>query len=85
MKLSQWAKNNSLSYQTALNHWRRGLINGKQLATGTIVVFEDDNSVVKNKILQVATYARVSSSENKHFILISFLFFFLVSFLQLIH
>lgn len=65
MKLSQWAKNNSLSYQTALNHWRRGLINGKQLATGTIVVFEDDNSVVKNKILQVATYARVSSSENK--------------------
>ena len=65
MKLSQWAKNNSLSYQTALNHWRRGLINGKQLATGTIVVFEDDNSVVKNKMLQVATYARVSSSENK--------------------
>ena len=65
MKLSQWAKNNSLSYQTALNHWRRGLINGKQLATGTIVVFEDDNSVVRNKILQVATYARVSSSENK--------------------
>jgi putative resolvase len=65
MKLSKWAKNNSVCYQTALNHWKRGLIKGKQLQTGTIVVFEEDNEVVENKELQVATYARVSSSENK--------------------
>jgi predicted site-specific integrase-resolvase len=65
MKLSKWAKINSVSYQTALNHWNRGLIEGKQLQTGTIVVFEEDNEVVSNKELQVATYARVSSSENK--------------------
>ena len=65
MKLSKWAKINSVTYATALNHWNQGLINGKQLATGTIVVFEDDNEVVKNKDIQIATYARVSSSQNK--------------------
>jgi putative resolvase len=65
MKLSEWAKKNSVCYQTALNHWNRGLIKGKQLQTGTIVVFDDDEKVVENKELQIATYARVSSSENK--------------------
>jgi predicted site-specific integrase-resolvase len=65
MKLSEWAKRNSVTYVTAQNHWRRGLIPGKQLATGTIVVFDDDNEVVIPKDIQVATYARVSSSQNK--------------------
>lgn len=65
MKLSQWAKNNSVSYQTALNHWNSGLIKGKQLATGTIVIFDDVSEADDNKILQIATYARVSSSQNK--------------------
>ena len=65
MKLSEWAKINSLSYQTALNHWNRGLIDGKQLATGTIVIFDDVKKIDKTKILQIATYARVSSTQNK--------------------
>jgi len=65
MKLSEWAKRNSVTYVTAQNHWRKGLIPGKQLSTGTIVVFEDDNKVVKIKELQIATYARVSSTQNK--------------------
>jgi len=65
MKLSEYAKKNNLTYQSALRHWKNGLLNGKQLATGTIVIFEDDSEAVKNKIVQVATYARVSSSKNK--------------------
>jgi predicted site-specific integrase-resolvase len=65
MKLKEYARRNSITYRTAQNHWKNGLINGKQLATGTIVVFEDDNEVVKDKVLQVATYARVSSSQNR--------------------
>jgi putative resolvase len=66
MKLSEYAKRNNITYRTAQRHWANGLIPGKQLATGTIVVFEDDKKeIVKNKNLQVATYARVSSSQNK--------------------
>ena len=59
------SRRNNITYRTAQRHWYNGLLNGKQLATGTIVIFEDDKEIVKNKILQVATYARVSSSQNK--------------------
>lgn len=65
MKLSEYAKLKGVTYRTAQNHWYKGLLKGEQLATGTIVIFENDCSAVKNKILQVATYARVSSSKNK--------------------
>jgi len=66
MKLSEYARRNNITYRTAQRHWSDGLIPGKQLATGTIVVFEDDKKeIVKIKTLQVATYARVSSSQNK--------------------
>jgi putative resolvase len=65
MKLSEYARRNNISYGTALRHWTTGLLNGKQLATGTIVIFEDDSEAVKDKVLRVATYARVSSSQNK--------------------
>jgi len=66
MKLSEYARRNNITYRTAQRHWYNGLINGKQLATGTIVVFEDDKEkIVKTKDLQVATYARVSSTQNK--------------------
>ena len=66
MKLSEYARQNNITYRTAQRHWSNGMIPGKQLATGTIVVFEDDKKeIVKSKILQVATYARVSSSQNK--------------------
>lgn len=65
MKLSDYAKLNSITYRTAFSHWKKGLIKGKQLATGTIVVFDDqdtDSKIENNVIL----YARVSSSENKN-------------------
>ena len=65
MKLSEYARKNNLTYQSALRHWTIGLLNGKQLATGTIVIFDDDSEAVKNKTVQVATYARVSSTQNK--------------------
>ncbi len=67
MKLREWAKLNSVTYQTALNHWHRGLIKGKQLDTGTIVIFEDGipDKFNKSDGLGVVTYARVSSSQNK--------------------
>jgi predicted site-specific integrase-resolvase len=65
MKLSEYARRNNITYRTAQRHWYNGLLSGKQLATGTIVIFEDDKEVVKNKILQIATYARVSSTQNK--------------------
>ena len=65
MKLSEYARKNNITYQSALRHWNIGLLNGKQLATGTIVIFDEDSEAVKNKIIQVATYARVSSSQNK--------------------
>jgi predicted site-specific integrase-resolvase len=63
MKLSEYARRNCITYRTAQNHWYKGLLDGEQLATGTIVIF--DKKPVKNTTLQVATYARVSSLQNK--------------------
>jgi putative resolvase len=62
MKLSQYAKLNSITYKAAHEQWKKGLIKGKQLPTGTIVV-EDEKSLIKG--YGVILYARVSSSENK--------------------
>lgn len=64
MKLRDYAKLNSVTYRTAYNHWKAGLIKGKQLETGTIVV-ENSNTTNNNSEIKVATYARVSTSENK--------------------
>ena len=41
MKLSEYAKQNSITYKTAFNHWKKGYIKGKQLPSGTIVVFDE--------------------------------------------
>lgn len=62
MKLSEWAKKNSLTYHGAWNIWKKGLIpNARQLPTGTVVIDEDKTFKVENVII----YARVSSSQNK--------------------
>lgn len=61
MKLSQYAKQNSISYQTAWNHFNKGLIDGAyQLESGTVVV--PDSIVVEETTV---VYARVSSSQNR--------------------
>lgn len=64
IKLSQYAKENSITYKTAHNHWKKGIIKGKQLDTGTVLV-EVIDKISPNDLL-VVTYARVSSSENKN-------------------
>jgi putative resolvase len=64
MKLSVYAKKNNIAYRTAHRHWKKGLIKGRQLETGTIVV--DDYTPDKGTDTSgVVLYARVSSSENK--------------------
>ncbi len=63
MKLSEYAKNTGISYQTAWRMWKRGQLNAYQLPTGTIVVkIKEESSSVD---LIACIYARVSSAENK--------------------
>ena len=63
MKLSEYAKMNSISYQAAWNQFKKGLIpNARQLPTGTVVVDEIKST---QKPEHTVIYARVSSSENK--------------------
>ena len=63
MKLSEYAKKNSMTYQSAWNHFNKGLIpNARQLPSGTVVI---DEIVENDKPEYVIVYARVSSSENK--------------------
>lgn len=63
MKLSEYAKKNSVSYKTAWKWFKDGLIpNSRQLKTGTIIV---DESVEAKRDEYTIVYARVSSSENK--------------------
>lgn len=63
MKLSEYARRNSISYQTAWHHFKEGLIpNARQLPSGTVVVDEINEST---KPEYTIVYARVSSSENR--------------------
>lgn len=59
MKLSDYAKQQGVSYRTAHRMWKRGELKGRQLSTGTILI--DTNTQVEGVIV----YARVSSAENK--------------------
>jgi predicted site-specific integrase-resolvase len=40
MKLSAFAKNEGIAYLTAYRWWRLGYLNGKQAASGTILIDE---------------------------------------------
>lgn len=67
MKLSAWAKQKGLTYQTAWNLYKKNQIpNAYALATGTIIVDEDKEKT--NTKEHVVVYARVSSSENKKYL-----------------
>ena len=63
MKLSQYAKQQGISYRTALRWFRNGTIKGDQAATGTIIVTEGEKPSAHPE--KVAVYARVSSAEHK--------------------
>ncbi len=62
MKLSDWARKNQLSYKTAYRLYKSGNLpcRCEQLATGTILVYEDEA-----KPFKVTIYARVSSHDQK--------------------
>ena len=63
MKLSEYARLNSVTYRTAWQWYKDGKIEGaKQLNTGTVVV-PDMKKLVRDEY--VVVYSRVSSSENK--------------------
>ena len=65
IKLSEYAKRNDMSYTSAYNHYKKGLIdNTKVLKTGSILV-EDDIFISENGISRAYLYSRVSSNENK--------------------
>lgn len=63
MKLSDYAKEAGVSYQTAWRMWKRGELNAYQLPTGTIIV-KTDNPDSKSELI-ACIYSRVSSAENK--------------------
>jgi predicted site-specific integrase-resolvase len=64
MKLSDWARKNGLDYKTAYHLFRSGKFPRpvEQLATGTILVHEPEQSQVAPA---AALYARVSSHDKK--------------------
>ena len=63
MKLSQYAKQQGISYRTALRWFRDGTIHGYQAPSGTILVTESRE--LAQAVQKVAIYARVSSSEQR--------------------
>lgn len=65
MKLSAYAKKIGVSYLTAYLYWKKGLLKGKQLQTGTIIIQEEETTQAIQTQPRVVLYARVSSSENK--------------------
>lgn len=69
MKLSEYARKNNITYRTAHRHWKQGLITGKQLNTGTIVVLELTNThqPIKNLVVLCARVSNrcAEATENK--------------------
>lgn len=63
MKLSQYAKQQGISYRTALRWFKAGTVKGYQAPSGTIIVTTDEQPDMSSH--KVAVYARVSSTENK--------------------
>jgi len=61
MKLSQYAKENNLTYNAVWRQWKKGILDAKQLPSGTIVV--NENPISSNVCV---LYSRVSSSQNKN-------------------
>lgn len=62
MKLSEYAKKNNVTYITAHNWYKKGMIpNAYQLPSGTIIVKEEQKKLQRNVI-----YCRVSSKDRKH-------------------
>lgn len=63
MKLSQYAKQQGISYSTALRWWHQGVLRGYQAPSGTIIVETDGKPKPQSE--HVVIYARVSSPEHR--------------------
>jgi putative resolvase len=63
MKLSQYAKQQGISYSTALRWFHDGVINGYQAPSGTIIILEEKPKPSLQE--RVAIYARVSSAGHR--------------------
>lgn len=63
MKLSHYAKQQGISYSTALRWWHQGVIRGYQAPSGTIIVEAEVKPHTREE--RVAIYARVSSAEHR--------------------
>jgi putative resolvase len=64
MKLSQYAKQVGVSYETAWNWFKAGRIRGYQMDTGTIIITESSPNEVGGPAGKVVIYTRVSAAEN---------------------
>jgi putative resolvase len=64
MKLSAYAKQQGISYQTAWRMWQRGELPAHQLPSGTVIV-EVPAALQAVRPQKVAVYARVSSTEHR--------------------
>jgi putative resolvase len=65
MKLSAYAKQLGIHYDTAYRMWQRGEIAGYQLPSGTIIVTAPEVQPPPSRPQKVAVYARVSSAEHR--------------------
>ena len=64
IKLSAYAKQLGISYQTAWRMWERGELPAHQLPSGTIIV-DAPVPAIQPRLQKVAVYARVSSAEHR--------------------
>ena len=51
MKLSTYAKINGISYRTAYRYWKNGILKGRQMPTGTILI-DINNEEQLNEFLE---------------------------------
>ena len=65
MKLSDYAKQSGVRYETAWRWFRDGKIKGHRVGEHTIIITEGLVEPVVDDRLRVGIYARVSSSENR--------------------
>lgn len=62
VKLSAWAKKQGVCYATALRWFHKGIVKGKQMPTGTVIIAEERENSTE---LETYVYSRVSSASKK--------------------
>jgi putative resolvase len=65
MKLHDYARKMGVRYETAWRWWKAGIISGRQMPTGTIIVDAPELPTEHAADRSVTIYARVSAAENR--------------------